>query len=76
MISDHSQDRPRLVYTHFKSCDQSLDKVSFDFSNIFHAIQSSAMDARIGIVPKLPIQSSAMNAKINIIPKLPMGMVT
>ena len=27
----HRQNRLRFVYTHFKSCDQSLDKTSFDF---------------------------------------------
>ena len=42
-------DRPnqlRFVYTHFKSCDQSLDKTPFDFSNIYGAMQSCAMNAK------------------------------
>ena len=34
---NHRQGRLRFVYTHFKSCDQSLDKISFDFRNIFRA---------------------------------------
>ena len=42
--------------THFKSsCDQSLDKTSFDFSNIFHAVRSCAMNAKSSIIPKLPM---------------------
>ena len=50
----------RFVYTHFKSCDQSLDKTIFDFSNIFHAMQSCAINAKSSTILK----------------KLPMGMVT
>ena len=33
------QNRLRFVYTHFKSCYQSLDKTPFDFSNIVRAMQ-------------------------------------
>ena len=51
----HRQNRLRFVYTHFKSCDQSLDKTSFEFSNIFHAMQSCAMSAKSSIIPKLPV---------------------
>ena len=32
------QNRLTFVYTHFKSCGQSLDKTSFDFSNKYHAM--------------------------------------
>ena len=49
------QNRLRFVYTHFKSCDESLDKTSFDFSNKFHATQSCAMNAKSSIIPKLPM---------------------
>ena len=45
----------RFVYTHFKSCDQSLDKASFEFSNIFHAMQSCATSTKGSIIPKLPM---------------------
>ena len=47
--------RVRFVYTYFKSCDQSLDKTSFDFSNIFHAMQICAMNAKssMGMVTRL-----------------------
>ena len=31
------QNRQRYVYTHFKSCDQSIDKTLFDFSYIIGA---------------------------------------
>ena len=46
--------RLRFVYTHFKSCDESLDKTSFDFSDIFHTMQSRAMNAKSRIKLKLP----------------------
>ena len=49
------QNRLRFVYTHFKSCGQSLDKTSFDFSDKFHAMQSCAMNAKSSIMPKLPM---------------------
>ena len=48
-------DSLRFVYTHFKSCDQSLDKTSFDVSNIFHAMQSCATNAISSIILKLPM---------------------
>ena len=51
----HRQNRLRFVYTHFKSRDQSFDKSSFDFSNIFHAMQSCAMSAKSSIIAKLPM---------------------
>ena len=38
------QNQLRFVYTHFKSCDQSLDKTSSDFSNIFRGMQNCAMN--------------------------------
>ena len=40
----------RFIYTHFKSCDQSLDKTSFELANIFHAMQSYAMNAKNGVI--------------------------
>ena len=49
------QNRIRFVHTNFRSCNQSLDKTSFDFSNILHAMQSCAMNTRISIIPKLPM---------------------
>ena len=45
--SMHGQNRLRFVYNHFKSCDQSVDKTSLDFSNIFRAMQSCTMNARV-----------------------------
>ena len=45
----------RFVYNDFKSCDQSLDKTSLEFSNIFHAMQSCAMNAKSSIIAKLPM---------------------
>ena len=48
------QKRLRFVYTHFKSCDQSLDKTPFDFCNIFRAMQSWAMNAKSRIILNLP----------------------
>ena len=39
-----------FAYTHFKSSDQSLDKTSFDLSNIFRAMQSCAMSGKIGVL--------------------------
>ena len=54
-LIDNRQNRLRFVYTHFKSCDQSLDKISFDFSNIFHVMQRRAMNAKSSIIPKLPM---------------------
>ena len=50
----YRQNRLRFIYTHFKSCDQSLDKTSFDFSNLFRAIQSCAMNAKSSIILKFP----------------------
>ena len=38
----------RFVYTHFKSCDQSLDEISFD------SMQSCAMCAKSRTIRKLP----------------------
>ena len=49
------QNRLRFVYTHFKSCDQSLGKTSFDFSNIFHAMQSCAINAKSSMIAELPM---------------------
>ena len=43
-----------VSYTHFKSCNQSLDKVSFDFSNILHAMQSRAMNAKSSMILNFP----------------------
>ena len=43
----YRQNRLRFVYTHFKSCDESLDKTSFDFSDIFRTKQSCAMNAKV-----------------------------
>ena len=34
--------------------NQSLEKTSFDFSSIFRAMQSYAMNAESRIIPKLP----------------------
>ena len=51
----NKQNRLRFVYTHFKSCDQPLDKTSFELSNIFRAMQNCAMIAKSSIIPKLPI---------------------
>ena len=48
------RNRLRFVYTHFKSCDQSLDKISFEFSYIFLAMQSCAMCAKSRTILKLP----------------------
>ena len=53
--SVNRQNRLRFVYTHFKSCDQSLDKTSFEFSNIFHAMQGCAMSTKSSIITKLPM---------------------
>ena len=50
----HRQNRLRSVYTHFKSCDESLDKTSFDFSDIFRTLQSCAMNAKSRIILKPP----------------------
>ena len=35
-----------FFFTHLKSCDQSLYKASFDFFNIFCAIQGCANNAK------------------------------
>ena len=48
------QNRPRFVYTHFKSSDQSIDKTSFAVSNIFRAMRSCVMSAKSRIILKLP----------------------
>ena len=42
----------RFVYTHFKLCDQFLDKSSFDFSYIIHAMQNCAISAKSTIILK------------------------
>ena len=52
--ADNRRYRLRFVYNHFKSCDQSLDKISFDFSYIFLAMQSCAMCAKSRTILKLP----------------------
>ena len=45
----------RFVYTHFfKSCDQSVDRTPFGFSNLFRAMQSCVMRAKSCIILKLP----------------------
>ena len=54
-IDFNRQNQLRFVYTHFKSCDQSLDKTSFDFSDKFHAMQSCAMNAKSSMIPNLPM---------------------
>ena len=43
-----------FFYIQFKSCDQFPDKISFDFSNILHAMQSYALSAKGCIISKLP----------------------
>ena len=48
------QNRLRFVCTHIKSCDQSLDKTSFDFSSIFRVMQTCAMSAKSSIILQLP----------------------
>ena len=48
------QNRSRFIYTHFKSCDQSLDKTSFDFSDIFRAMQSFSMSTKSSTILKIP----------------------
>ena len=50
----NGQNRLRFVYTHFGSCDESLDKTSFDFSEVFRTMQSCAMNAKSRIILKLP----------------------
>ena len=45
-LLSNRQNRLRVVCTHFKSCDESLDKTSFDFSDIFRTMQSCAMNAK------------------------------
>ena len=50
----HRRNRLRFVYSHFKSCDQSLDKIYFDFSYIFRAMQSCAMCTKSKTIFKLP----------------------
>ena len=37
-----------------RQSNQSLDKAPFNFSNIFRAMQSCAMNAKSRIIPKLP----------------------
>ena len=59
------QNRLRFVYTHFKSCDQSLDKTSFEFSNIFHAMQSCAMNTKSSIIAKLKMKKYALLMSFN-----------
>ena len=53
-LTANRQNRLRFDYTHFKSCDESLDKTSFDFSDIFRTVQSCAMNAKSRIILKLP----------------------
>ena len=42
--------RLSIVFTHFKSCDQSLDQTSLDLSNIFRGMQCCAMSALSSII--------------------------
>ena len=51
----NKQNRLTIVYTHFKSCDQSLDKTFFDFPNILRARQSCATNAKSSIILKPPM---------------------
>ena len=44
----------RFVHTHFKSCDQSLDKTPFDFTTTLRTMQSCAMNTKSRIILKLP----------------------
>ena len=53
-ITHHRLNRPRFVYTHFKSWDHFLDEASFDFSNIFRAMQSFVISTKSSIILKLP----------------------
>ena len=53
-MNPNTQNRLKFVYTHFKSCDQCLDKTSFDFSDIFRAMQSCTMNAKNRIILRLP----------------------
>ena len=46
----------RFVCKHFKSGDQSLEKTSFDFPNIFRAMQSCAMNVKSRIINKETLQ--------------------
>ena len=50
LLSDR-QNRPRFVY---ESCDPSPDKSSFDFADIFHAMQNCAINAESRIILRLP----------------------
>ena len=44
-----------FVYTHFKSCYQSLHKKSFDFPDIFHAMNSYApLSPKSSMILKVP----------------------
>ena len=52
--SINRQNRLRFVYTHFKSCDESLDETSFDFSNIFRVMPICATSGKSIIILKLP----------------------
>ena len=54
-VKANRQNRLRFIYTHFKSCDQPLDKTSFDCSDKFHAMQNCAMNAKSSIIAKLPM---------------------
>ena len=47
MYLNNRQNRLRFAYTHFKSCDQYLDKTSVDFSNIFRVMHSCTMNAKV-----------------------------
>ena len=53
IITVTRQNRLRFAYIYFKSRDQFLNKTSFDFSNVFHAMQSCAMGAESSIIQKL-----------------------
>ena len=47
------RNRLRFVYTNFKSYDQSLDKISFDFFYVCRAMQNCAMNTKSGIICEL-----------------------
>ena len=53
-LISHGQSQLTFVDTHFKSCDPFLDKTSFDFSNIFRAMQSCARSVKGSIILRLP----------------------
>ena len=47
------QKQVKVIYSHLKSRDQSLDKISFDFSNISRSMQSCAMRPKSSMILKL-----------------------